>query len=102
MKWHIAHRHEIPTAFDKLGQDYESKMVSLQEDNIRLKKELDQVKNELGVTNAKLVVETAAKTEAETRVQQLDKDRQALAFALVIRDRIIEERLGTHLKSPFE
>ena len=102
MKWHIAHRHEIPTAFDKLGQDYESKMVSLQEDNIRLKKELDQVKNELGVTNAKLIVETAAKTEAETRVQQLDKDRQALALALVMRDRIIEERLGTHLKSPFE
>lgn len=31
MKWHLAHRHEIPGAFDALGKDYEAKCAALQQ-----------------------------------------------------------------------
>ena len=38
-KWHIVHRHEIPSAFDIINKDYEVKTVSLQEESMRIKQE---------------------------------------------------------------
>ena len=102
MKWHIAHRHEIPTAFDTLGQDYEAKTVSLQDDNIRLKQELGELENKLKVTIAELTMEKTARLEAETKVLQLAKERDTAIYAMVARGRIIEEKLGIRLKNPLE
>jgi len=102
MKWHIAHRHEIPTAFDTLGKDYEAKTISLQEDNAQLKQKLNEIERELEETKAKLLAETAAKLEAEARVQQLTRERDKAITAMVLRDHIIEEKLQIHLKNPFE
>ncbi len=102
MKWHIAHRHEIPTAFDTLCQDYEAKTGSLQDDNIRLKQELGELENKLKVTIAELTMEKTARLEAETKVLQLAKERDTAIYAMVARGRIIEEKLGIRLKNPFE
>ena len=102
MKWHIAHRHEIPTAFDTLGKDYEAKTISLQEDNAQLKQKLDQIERELEETKAKLLAETAAKLEAEAWVQHLTRERDKAITAMVLRAHIIEEKLQIHLKNPFE
>lgn len=102
MKWHIAHKHEIPTAFDTLGKDYEAKTISLQKDNAQLKQKLDEIERELEETKAKLLAETAAKLEAEAWVQQLTRERDKAIMAMVVRDHIIEKKLQIHLKNPFE
>ena len=102
MKWHIAHKHEIPTAFDTLGKHYEAKTISLQEENAQLKQKLNEIERELEETKAKLLTETAAKLEAEARVQQLTRERDKAITAMALRDHIIEERLQIHLKNPLE
>ncbi len=102
MKWHIAHRHEIPAAFDTLGRDYEAKTVSLQDENIRLKQESDDLEKKLRETTADFIMEKTARLEAEARVQQLAKERDKAILAMVIRGHILEEKLGIRLENPFE
>ena len=102
MEWHIAHRHEIPTAFDTLGKDYEAKTISLQNDNAQLKQKLGELDTELKSTEVKLLTETAAKLEAHAQVQQLTMERNKAILAMVLRDRIIQEKLHMQLKNPFE
>jgi hypothetical protein len=102
MKWHIAHRHEIPAAFDTLGKDFEAKTASLQEENTRLKQKLSELETKLEVTTLKLSAETAAKLEAEVQVLQLTKERDTVIWAMVVRDQILKEKLGICLKLPFE
>jgi len=89
MEWHIAHRHEIPTAFDTLGKDYEAKTISLQNDNAQLKQKLDELEAGLKETKMKLLEKTAAKLEADAQVQQLTTERDKAILAMVLRDRII-------------
>lgn len=50
MKWHIDYRHEIPTAFDVLGKDYDAKVTNLQEKNALLKKKVGEFELELEKT----------------------------------------------------
>ena len=102
MKWHIAHRHEIPAAFDTLGKNFEAKTASLQEENTRLKQKLSELETKLEVTTLKLSAETAAKLEAEVQVLQLTKERDTVIWAMVVRDQILKEKLGICLKLPFE
>jgi len=101
MKWHVAHRHEIPTAFDTLGKDYEAKTANLQEENARLKKKLEQLQRELDETKIALLQETTERLKAVAQVQQLYNDRQKAIFGLVARDKIIKERLNIEMPNPF-
>jgi len=101
MKWHVAHRHEIPTAFDTLGKDYEAKTANLQEENARLKKKLEQLQRELDETKIALLQETTERLKAVAQVQQLYNDRQKAIFGLVARDKIIKERLNIEIPNPF-
>ena len=48
MKWHLAHRHEIPGAFDALGKDYETKTMNLLDENVLLQKKLEQAEGGVG------------------------------------------------------
>jgi len=102
MKWHIAYRHEIPTAFDALGKDYEAKTMSLQNDNAQLKQKLDELEAGLKETKMKLLEKTAAKFEADAQVLQLTAERDKAIVAMVVRDHIIQEKLQIQLKNPFE
>ena len=102
MKWHIAHRHEIPTAFDTLSKNYEAKIISFQDDNVQLKEKLGEVGAELKETKSKLLAETTARLEAAAMIQQLTRERDKAIYAMVARDRILEEKLGIRLKNPFE
>jgi hypothetical protein len=102
MKWHIAHRHEIPAAFDALGKDHETKTADIQEENIQLKRQLGEIQRMLEETIAVLKLERAARTEAEARVLEVTRDRDTAIMAVVIRDTILKERLGICLKNPFK
>lgn len=101
MKWHIAHRHEIPVAFDALGKDYKAKIVSIEEENIQKERQLAQVREELAETKIALQVEKTAKAEAFTQVNRLDEDRHKAIMGIVIRDQIIRDRLNIELPNPF-
>ena len=96
MKWHIAHRHEIPAAFDTLGKDYEAKTASLQDENIWLKEASGKLEKKLEETSAELAKEKVARLEAEARVLQLTNERNIALTAMVIQDILIKEKLGIH------
>ena len=102
MKWHIAHQHEIPAAFDTLGKQYEAKTVSLQEENDRLRKKLDQIQRELEETRLTLIEEKAARIEVIAEIARLRADLNKAMFGLASRDHILQEKLNIQLESPFE
>jgi len=102
MEWHIVHTHDIPTAIDTLGKDYEAKTISLQNDNAQLKQKLGELDTELKSTEVKLLAETAAKLEAHAQVLQLTAERDKAIVAMAVRDHIIQEKLHMQLKNPFE
>ena len=102
MKWHIAHRHEIPTAFDALGKDYDAKVTNLQEENALLKKKVEDLEMALGQSKIDLMQERAEKLIKATEVMKLNNDIQTMAIAIVIRDSIIKERLNIEMPNPFK
>ena len=61
MKWHIAHRHEIPNAFDALGKDYEIKTTKLLEENALLEKKVQLLEVKLQQTEINLIKEQGEK-----------------------------------------
>jgi hypothetical protein len=101
MKWHIAHRHEIPVAFDTLGKDYEARIVSMEEENIQKERQLVQVRAELIENQIALLEERSARAEAFARVNRLDEDRHRAIMALAMRDLIIRDKLNIELPNPF-
>jgi peptidoglycan hydrolase CwlO-like protein len=102
MKWHIAHGHEIPAAFDALGKDYEAKTLKLQEENSMLRKNLEEIKTELDRTRMTLLQERGERADDLARIVRLNQDIQKAANAIVARDFIIKERLGIQMPNPFE
>lgn len=102
MKWHLAHRHEIPAAFDALGKDYEAKAANLLEEKATLKKKLEQLESELQETRVALIREQAEKAEAIAKVVDLNKNLDKAAMALAVRDGIIKQRLNIDMPNPFE
>ena len=102
MKWHIAHRHEIPTAFDALGKDYEAKTINLQEENVLLKKKLEQIERELERTQIALIQEQGERSKEAAQAVRLNQDLQKAAMALAGRDYLIKERLNIDMPNPFE
>ena len=102
MKWHIAHRHEIPTAFDALGKDYETKTTSLLEENALLKKKVEDLEMALGQAKIDLMQERTEKLIKATEVIKLNNYIQTMAMAIAIRDSIIKERLNIEMPNPFK
>jgi len=101
MKWHVAHRHEVPAALDALGKDYEAKTKSLQEENTQLKQRVDQIERELEYTEVASLKEKAAKLAANAEIEQLNKDLLKMTIALAARDVMIQEKLNIPVKDPF-
>ena len=101
MKWHVAHRHELPAALDALGKDYEAKTKSLQEENTQLKQRVDQIERELEYTEVASLKEKAAKLAANAEIEQLNKDLLKMTIALAARDVMIQEKLNIPVKDPF-
>jgi predicted nuclease with TOPRIM domain len=102
MKWHIAHRHDIPTAFDALAKDYQTKLVGLEDENTRLKQKLDRVEGELVETKLKLCDEVVARASDQAMIKRLWKSFNIAVMALALRDILIKEKLNMQLKNPFE
>ena len=102
MKWHIAHRHEIPTSFDALGKDYEAAVTNLREENNLLKKKLEQVQRDLEQTELAVMRERVEKLQEAAEVVKLNKDIQKIAMAIAFRDNLIKERLNIELPNPFK
>jgi len=101
MKWHVAHRHEVPAALDALGKDYEAKTASLKEENSQLKQKLDQLQVELSLIKVTLLEEKAEKLEALTQIQRLEQERDKTIMALAARDIILRDKLNIELPNPF-
>ena len=102
MKWHIAHRHEIPNAFDALGKDYETKATSLLEGNALLKKQVKELEMALEQTKIDLMQERGEKLKEATEVMKLNNAIQKMAIAIVFRNNLIKERLNIDMPNPFE
>ncbi len=102
MKWHIAHRHEIPNAFDALGKDYETKTTSLLEENALLKKKVKQLEMALEQAKIDFMQERTEKLIKATEVMKLNNDIQTMAIAIVFRDNLIKERLNIEMPDPFK
>lgn len=100
MKWHVAHRHEVPAALDALGKDYEAKTASLKEENSQLKQKLNQLQEELSLIKVALSEEKAEKLEAITQKQRLEQERDKTIMALVVRDKILQDKLNIELPNP--
>ena len=100
MKWHVAHRHEVPAALDALGKDYEAKTTSLKEENSQLKQKLNQLQKELSLIKVALSEEKAAKLEALKQMQRLELERDKTIMALVVRDKILQDQLNIELPNP--
>ena len=67
MKWHLAHRHEVPGAVDALDKKYETKIVGLQDENTLLKQKLERAESELSTfkLNFNEAIEAMTKYSAE-------------------------------------
>ena len=102
MKWHIAHRHEIPNAFDALGKDYETKTTSLLEENALLEKKVKQLEMALEQAKIDLMQERGGKLKEAAEVMKLNNDIQKMMMALVFRDNLIKERLNIEMPNPFK
>ena len=102
MKWHVAHRHEIPNAFDALGKDYETKTTNLLEENALLEKKTKQLEMELQQTKMKSIEEQGERLQQAAEIVKLHNEFQIMAFALVARDNLIKERLNIELPNPFK
>ena len=102
MKWHIAHRHEIPNAFDALGKDYDAKVTNLQEENALLKKKVEDLEMALGQAKIDLMQERAEKLIKATEVMKLNNDVQTMAMAIAIRDHLIKDKLNIEMPNPFK
>ena len=102
MKWHLAHRHEIPNAFDALGKDYETKITKLLEENALLEKKTKQLEMELQQTKMKLIEEQGERLQKAAEIMKMNNEFQKMALALVARDHLIKERLNIELPDPFK
>ena len=102
MKWHIAHRHEIPNALDIIGKDYETKSTNLLEENALLKNKVREPEMALEQTKIDLMRERGEKLKEATEVMKLNNAIQKMAIAIVFRDNLIKERLNIDMPNPFE
>jgi threonyl-tRNA synthetase len=101
MKWHLVHRHEIPNAFDALGKEYEIKTAKLIEENALLEKKARLLEEQLKLIEMELIKEKGEKALESAKVIKLNEEMRKMAMSLVLRDKLIKERLNIDLPSPF-
>jgi hypothetical protein len=102
MKWHIAHKHEIPAAFDALGKDYQAEIAKLTEDNGQIKKRAEQLESELNQTKLDLLREQAAVAEKEVQIMKQSKEMWDLGMAYSMQKYILKERLNIEVPLSFQ
>ena len=102
MKWHLAHRHEIPAAFDALGKDYESKTANLQEENSRLQNKLEHLNRDLDNAKISLLGEYEERAKSLAQVVQLHNDLQKAIIAIAACSKILKEELNIDMPNPFK
>jgi len=102
MKWHLAHRHEIPAAFDALGKDYEAKIADLNQENALQRYKLEQLEKELQETQMALMREKAENIVETAKVTELNKNIQKMIIMIAVRDDFIKDRLNIELPNPFK
>jgi hypothetical protein len=101
MKWHLAHRHEISTAFDALGKEYETKLASQQDENTLLKQKLEQVEVEKIDMTVKFGEELVAKLNAWVEIRRLQDDRSKAMMLLAVADFRLQGQLEPMVKKLF-
>ena len=102
MKWHLAHRHEIPAATDALGKDYEDKVTYLREENAQLIEKIDKLEKVLSQTNLAFMQEQGERIKEAATNLQLNNIIKIAAMAIATRDQLIKERLNIDMPDPFE
>ena len=100
MKWHLAHRHEIPAAFDALGKEYEAKVSALEKENTQLKKKAEQLEWELERNVIELVEEKKAKLELYAQISELNLKFEKAMTMLAARDALIKAKLNIDMPPP--
>jgi len=100
MKWHLAHRHEIPAAIDALGKDYEAKASALEKENSELKKQVEQLMWELEKDEVELVKEKELKLQLIKQISELEARFQKAVMIIAIRDILIKEKLNIDMPEP--
>ena len=101
MKWHLAHRHEIPAAFDALGKDYEAKTANVQEENSRLRNKLEHLNSDLDKARMSLLGEKTERAKTLVQVVQLHNDLQKAIVAIAACRKILKEELNIDMPNPF-
>jgi hypothetical protein len=102
MKWHIAHRHEIPNAFDALGKDYETKATNLLEENALLKKKMKELEMTLEQTKIDLMQARAEELKQRVEIAKLNDDFHIALMAIAVMRKVIKEQLNLEMPNPFE
>jgi len=102
MKWHMVHRHEIPTALDALGKDYEAKAMDLREENVLLKQNMEQLEREAERIRIASIQEQGERVKEYAQIVKLNNDLQKAAIAMAARDYLIKERLNITMPNPLE
>jgi len=102
MKWHLAHRHEVPRAFDALNENYESKIKALQEEKTLLGQEVEQFKTERDNTKIALSQEQMKNAEATANITKLNRQLDKALLALATRDVFIKRELDIDMPEPSE
>lgn len=94
MKWHLAHKHELPAAMDAIGKNYEVKIEESQTQNDRLKLELEKTKALLQSTQMSLLSQAAAKNKALLDNQHLVNLVTELMINITALSSLVESRFG--------
>lgn len=109
MMWHVSRRHEAPQALEALGKNYQEKLDELRKDNFRQAQENSALKNKLDETMRKqinsdlrIIKELEQNITLTVRIRKMTDDQGRLAMALVVRDQILQQRLGITLPNPFD
>jgi DNA repair exonuclease SbcCD ATPase subunit len=100
MKWHLAHRHEIPAATDALGKEYGAKTAALEEEISELKKQVEQLMWELEKDEVELVKEKEVKGELIKKISELEARFQKALIYIAGRDALIKAKLNIDMPEP--
>jgi septal ring factor EnvC (AmiA/AmiB activator) len=100
MKWHLAHKHEIPFALDAIHKDYDAKTTALEEENAQLKKKIKQMQQDIELNLIELVEEKKEKLQLHKQISELEARFQKALLKITARDLFIKEKLGIDMHEP--
>ena len=102
MKWHVAHRHEMPNALDALGKQYETKTLNQQEENAFLRRDNERLTRELDQAKLDLLKEKGDRLIQVNENLRLHEEIRKGAMMILARDMVLKQRLNIELPNPFE